>query len=77
MPNAEVFYLKEQTGNYTNGYKPVHQKWEAMKNISQVEYWLYTGAQLGVVFSYEVKKLPVPEEDVAAWRKRGYVVRDA
>ena len=76
MPKkVEVFYLK-QNESYSNGYKPVLQKWEAMKNVAEAEYWLYTGAQRGVVFGYEVNNLSIPEEDIAAWKDKGYIVRD-
>ena len=75
MPKAEVFYLKERSGAYTNGYKVVSQKWQAMKNVEEAEKWLYTGAQRGVVFHYEVRNLTIPEEDIDAWEKDGYVVR--
>lgn len=76
MPNAEVFYLKELNGGYTNGYRSVSKKWEAMKNTSEAEHWLYTGAQHGVRFTYEFKALPITKDSVSEWESNGYVIRD-
>ncbi len=76
MPNAEIYYLKASNGSYSNGIQEVREKWQAMKNVDEIEHFLYTGAQRGAVFTFEVNSLPIPEKDVAEWEKLGYVVRD-
>lgn len=76
MASVDLVYLKDRNGNYTNGYAPVSQKWEAIKSTCDAEYWLYTGAQRGAVFSSEFKRMAIPEEDVGAWKEKGFVVRD-
>ena len=76
MTHVDVVYLKNRDGNYTNGFAPVSQKWEAMKSTSDAEYWLYTGAQRGAVFSSEFRRIPIPEKDASDWKAKGYIVRD-
>ena len=76
MASVDVVYLKDRNGNYTNGHTPVSQRWEAMKNTDEAQYWLYTGAQRGAVFSYEFNRMTIPKEDISGWKQKGYITRD-
>ena len=79
---AEVFYLKDNRGRYTNGLFPT-DKWSAMKPGDEVQSWLYVGAQRGKIFDFEVGQIPLSKEvfgdklseEIAAWEEKGFVIR--